>query len=65
MVTMFSNFQAIFPLTSPNTFGILATNFATKVKKYDLTFVTKIRVGLKTFVGMMLEGKRILDSTML
>ncbi len=47
VVTMFANFQATFPLISPKVFGILTPNFTTKVRKYDLTFDTKITVGLK------------------
>ncbi len=33
--------------------GILTVNFTTKVRKYDLTFGSKIRVGLKKQLGMM------------
>ncbi len=51
VVTTFSNFQATFPLISPKVFGILTSNFATKSEKYDLIFGTKIRVGLKNWMG--------------
>ena len=45
VVTTFSNVQATPPLISPKVFGILTPNFSTKVRKYDKTFGTKIRVG--------------------
>ncbi len=51
VVTTFSNFQATFPLISPKVFGMCTPNFTTKVQKYDLTFITKIRVGLKKIGG--------------
>ena len=54
--TTFSNFQSTFTLISPKVFGIGYSHqiSAQKSEKYDKTFETKIRVGLKKFGGMML-----------
>ena len=51
VVTTFSTFQATFLLISPEVFGILTPNFSTSQIKYDKTFGTKARVGLKIFGG--------------
>ncbi len=53
VVTTFSNFQATITLTSPK-FEYSHQISAQKSDKYDLTYGTKIRVGLKKNWGMML-----------
>ncbi len=51
VVTTFSYFQATFPLISSKLFGICTSNFTTNSEKYDKTFGTNIRVGLKQNLG--------------
>ena len=54
VTAMFSNFQATFPLISPEVFGIVTPNFTTKVRKIWLNFWNQNQSGLKENSGMML-----------
>ncbi len=51
VVTTFSNFQATFPLISPEVFGIFTLNFTTKVRKICLKFWYQNQGGFEKIWG--------------
>ncbi len=53
-VTTLSNFQATFPLISPEAFGKFTPNFTTKVRKIRLNFWYQNHSGFEKNGGMML-----------